>query len=153
MNKQGFQAVGRIIGDDDQDTALLQSMTKAAQDYITSFSWCPKISSTELAYGVGGVIALFLFEFEKKIHGTDDSLWVVVGDLPSAYLVVEPDDSPKEAIERYCILMEGWISAVLSFTDRSKVFPVNIDPTPKNADLLRRRIDFLRAEIMPQVSS
>jgi hypothetical protein len=104
-----------------------------------------------LAHGVGGLIALFLVEFPRKINGTDDRLWVVVGDLPSAYLVVEPDDSAADALERYCGLMEEWIVAVRDGGDLSKVYPVTAEPTPENAELLERRVAFLLAEIIPSI--
>ena len=85
----------------------------------------------------------------------DDKLWIVVGDLPSAYLVVEPDDSPGDALERYCGLMEDWIAAVRDGADLNNVYPVTAEPTPptrENADLLERRVAFLLAEIIPRMT-
>src|SRR5688572_15136850 len=104
----GFQDVSQIRGEDAEDTALLSAMAREARTYITSFDWCPPILQSYLAYGVGGVAAIFLFQFAEKIGGTDQELWVVVGDLPSAYLVVIPEDSPKSALGRYCELMDEW---------------------------------------------
>jgi len=78
-------------------------------------------------------------------------LWVIVGDLPSAYLVVETDDSPADAMERYCGLMEDWIAAVRDGTSLQDVFPVTADPTPESALLLEKRIAFLLAEIIPRM--
>src|ERR1700722_3169081 len=124
-------------------------MARYAREYITSFTWCPPITSMYLAHGVGGVVAVFFVEFPRKIKGTDDKLWTVVGDLPSAYLVVEPDDSPSDALERYCGLMEDWIAAVRGGTHLNDVYPVTAEPTRKNADLLERRVAFLLAELIP----
>jgi hypothetical protein len=152
VNKHGYQSVLEILGDDEEDTALLREMAKSARDYISSFAWCPPISDMYLAYGVGKVIAIFLFEFSEKIRGTDDELWVVVGDLPNAYLVVEPDDKPAQALSRYCELMEDWISAVKKSGDLGNVFPVAAAATRENADLLRRRVKFLRKEIISKIS-
>ncbi len=42
----------------------------------------------------------------------------IVGD------VVEMDDSPADAMERYCGLMEDWIAAVRDGTSLQDVFPV-----------------------------
>lgn len=78
-----------------------------------------------LAHSVGGVVAVFFAEFPRKIKGTDDKLWIVVGDLRSAYLVVEPDDSPAAALERYRGLMEDWIAAVRDGADLSNAYLVS----------------------------
>ena len=152
MNKHGYQRIPEILGEDEEDTRLLREMAKSARDYISSFAWCPPIKDMYLAYGVGKVVAIFLVEFPEKIRETDDSLWVVVGDLPSAYLVVEPEDKPAGALARYCELMEDWISAVKISGDLRNVFPVAAAPTYENADLLRSRIRFLRKEIFSKIS-
>lgn len=151
VNAKGFQLLPDITCDDDADTALLRAMARSARDYISSFDWCPAMGASYLASGVGGIVAIFLFEFTSKIQGTDDRLWVIVGDLPSAYLVVELEDSPREALERYCDLMEGWIAAIRDSTPLENAFPVAAEPTQENAELLERRIAFLLAEIIPRM--
>ena len=152
MNTQRFQLVPDIRGDDAADTALLLDMARTAREYIMSFAWCPPINVMYLAHGVGGVVAIFFVEFPRKISGTDDKLWIVVGDLPSAYLVVEPDDSPGDALERYCGIMEDWIAAVRDGADLNNVYPVTAEPSRENADLLERRVAFLLAEIIPRMT-
>lgn len=152
MNTQRFQLVPDISGDDADDTASLLDMARSAREYITSFAWCPPIEAMYLAHGVGGVLAVFFVEFPRKIKGTDDKLWIVVGDLPSAYLVVEPDDSGADALERYCGLMEDWIAAVRDGADLNNVYPVTAEPTRENADSLERRVAFLLAEISPRMA-
>lgn len=152
LNAKGFQRLPDIMGDDAADTASLREMATSARDYITSFNWCPPINAGYLASGVGGIVAIFLFEFTSKIQDTDDRLWVIVGDLPSAYLVVEPGDSPPDALERYCSLMEDWIAAIRDSTPLDKAFPVAAEPTSENAESLERRVAFLLAEIIPRMA-
>jgi hypothetical protein len=142
-----------MTGDSEEDTELLRQMAATATDYINGFSWCPPVSAMHLAYGIGGVIALFLVRFERKIAQTDDKLWIVVGDLPDAYLVVETEDNPRDAIERYCLLMDEWINEVLGSGNFADVFPVDAEQTPENAELLRQRLDVIRTEILPLVSA
>lgn len=146
-------AVESIIGGDNEDTNLLHEMAVTARNYICSFSWCPPILAMYLGHGIGGVVAIFLAKFEQKISGTDDCLWIIVGDLPSAYIVVEPCDSCREALERYCRLMDDWINEVLSFGDFQNVYPIDAPRSLENAELLRRRLDFIRREIIPQTST
>ena len=141
-----------IVGEDEEDTALLRKMATDACDYLSSFAWCPRIKEMYLAYGVGRVVAIFFVEFSEKIRGTDDKLWIVVGDLPNAYLVVEPSDNPADALTRYCELMEDWISAVQTTGDLLNVFPVTAAPTRENAENLRSRIEFLKKELISKMS-
>jgi len=152
MNRQGFQKVREIMGDSAEDTRLLRAMAKEAEAYIASFPWCPKIITQYLGYGIGGIVGIFYFEFATKISGTDDKLWVVVGDLPSAYLVAEPDDSPGRALQRYIDLMQDWTTAVLESDDLQAQFPVTAEPTEENAELLSKRLKFLRAEVLPNIA-
>jgi hypothetical protein len=124
-------------------------MALKARAYVCAFHWCLPIKAMFVADGVGGVIAIFLVEFEGEIGGTDDRLWVVVGDLPSAYMVVNSDESPQQALENYCVLMDDWIATVLNGGDLDSVFPVEAPATRENAESLRRRMAFLREHIIP----
>jgi hypothetical protein len=141
--------VFRLTDESDSESKALLDLARNAREYLQSFAWCTPIREVRLAFGIAGVLGLFLVEFDKKIQGTDDRLWVVSGDLPQAYFVVEPNDTAQVALERYCSLMDGWIFSVLSFGDFDEVYPVKAQRTAANADQLRRRIDFIRSEIVP----
>lgn len=131
-----------------EEITLLSAMKAEAEGFVSAFSWAPNISSSTLCFGVGGVIAIFLFKFGSLIGDTDDKLWVIVGDLPSAYLVVDEDDDPRQATERYCELMDDWCEAVEQGSDLSEVYPVDVPATSENSELLRKRISFIRNEIL-----
>jgi hypothetical protein len=149
-----YQRVSNIVGEDDEDTTRLKEMAVIAQEYVTSFRWCPPIKQVYFTDGVGGIVAVFLVELTRKIQcgaDDDDRLWVVVGDLPSAYLVVEPSDNPGEALERYCAMMEGWITAVRTGSDLRKVYPVEAPPTKENAAQLKSRLGFVKREVLPSM--
>ena len=153
VDRGKFQRFSDITGDDADDTRLLREMAEEARRYITSHSWCPPQKDLFLACGVGGVIALFLVDFTEKIGGSpDDSLWLVVGDLPSAYFVTENATHPRAALETYCNLMDDWITAVLDDGDLDEVYPVEADPSEQNARELESRLKFLRVEIIPAIS-
>ena len=137
-------------GEDEEDTGLLTEMATWARNYVTWFDWCLPIRGMYFAYGIGGIVAIFLFEFEGKIGGTDDKLWVVVGDLPPAYMIVEPNDSAKEALETYCQLMQGWIATVRNGGNFDKVYPVSAPRTAENAEGLKSRLAILREDIIPE---
>jgi hypothetical protein len=140
----------QIAGEDPEDTRLLMEMLEKARAYLTRYAWCPAIREARLAFGIGGVIALFLVQLEERIAGTDDQLWVVVGDLPSAYFVIDDVPGPQSALDTYCSLMEDWVEAVLSGHELRKSFPVDAKPSQANALALRSRLAFLRQRVLPQ---
>lgn len=149
IDTSAFQEESKITGDDPDDTKLLREMAAEARAYIEDFEWSPPIESLHLGLGVGGVIAAFLVQFEEEIDGTDDdALWVVVGDLPSAYVVVEPDDDGVAALERYCEVMEDWAFNVLKGNSLDDSFPVEAEATDEHAEMLNSRIAFIRTEIL-----
>lgn len=148
MNKTNFQLAEQIQGEDDGDTAALCKMAAEAKRYLESHSWCPPVSKQYLAYGVGHVVAVFFFELSRKINEIDDRLWVVVGDLPSAYLVVDEQDDYLSALDKYCEVMSDWVKAVRSRRDLREVFPVAASPSIDNANELFGRLEFIRNEII-----
>jgi hypothetical protein len=150
LNREDFQLLADIRGDDDEDTRLLREMGEEANEFIREHEWCPPIRGFYLAYGIGGVVGLFLVDFAEAIADSpDDSLWIVVGDLPSAYFVSESADTPRAALECYCHIMDDWLAAVMNDTDLEEVYPVEAEPTEQNARELQSRLEFLRTEIIP----
>lgn len=137
-----------IKGDDAEDTGLLREMAADARTYIKSYRWCPPVANVYFAFGVGGIVGVFLIQFEEAIEGSDDALWVVVGDLPSAYLVVEPGDDGMSALRRYCSMMEEWAYSVLNGNPLDECFPVAAEATQQHGEMLSQRMAFIRTEIL-----
>lgn len=73
----------------------------------------------------------------------DDELWVVVGDLPAAHLVIDEIPDVKEAFLCCVYHMREWVSAVRDRRSASDCFPLDVAPTLKNAKLLSDRLDFI----------
>jgi hypothetical protein len=140
-----------ISGEDSTETAILQEMLADAERYLGSFRWCPTISERYMGFGIGGVIGLFLFRLSRPIGGADDWLWVVVGDLPAAYFVVDRANDVKSALATYCDLMDDWINAIARRQPLDGVFPVAAEQTDENSRMLRSRIDFIRKRIIPSL--
>jgi len=138
-----------IVGEDTEETALLKQMLQNATEYLRGFRWCPPIDKVYFGWGVGGVVATFLFHFQKPVHGTDEWLWVIEGDLPAAYLVLDQASDPGSALEVYCQLMDDWAKAVLDGRPLEGVFSVKAEPTPENARNLVKRLNFIRTRLLP----
>jgi len=153
MDTSRLTPVASIEGEDEEETSLLRAMLTEARGYIRSFRWCPKISEEYLGFGIGKVLGLFLFHFAEPIGETDEYLWVVVGDLPSAFFVIDDAPNPRSAAEVYCRMMQAWINAVSSKAPLDDVFPVKADATDEMAQMLDTRLRFIREKIIPMIPS
>lgn len=140
--------VERVRYDDAEDQRLFEANLAEAAAYIGGFAWYPGAAQVHLGAGVPGVLMAFLFELARPID-EDRALWVVVGDLPSAYFVTDAAPDPIAAIEVYTTLMQDWVDAVRSGTDLSEVFPVEAAPTREHADMLDSRLAHIRSTIIP----
>lgn len=139
----------QMRGEDEAETRLLHEMLQEAISYVEDQSWARSVHEVYYGGGVGGVIGTFLFHFESPIHETDEWLWVICGDLPTAYLVCDAARTGADAVELYCHLMQEWVNAVETESGFGDVFPVNTDPTRENASQLQTRIDSLREQVVP----
>lgn len=142
-----LQPATQIRGEDDDETRELRAALEEARSYLTSFSWCTRIEEEFFGLGIGGVVVVFLFRI-RPVGAIDHWLWVIAGDIPSAYLVTDRARSPVDALAGYCELMEDWIRAVRQGNLRD-AFPVLAEPTAENADLLEKRVALLRTQIIP----
>jgi len=149
VNLQKLTPAQAIAGEDAEETRLLREMLQSATGYVQSFRWCPSISEVYLGCGVGGVVAVFLFHFDQPIGETDEWLWVIEGDLPSAYLVLDQAEDPASALEVYCQLMDEWAQAILAGRTVKDVFPVRAAPSRENAMALLKRLEFIRSRLLP----
>jgi hypothetical protein len=150
LNTEKLQKEETIQGDSPGDTALLRGMAVEARTFLSSFQWCPPIKAVFLGYGVGNVVAAFLVQLTEAIRGKDEFLWVIVGDLPSIYMVTDNAPTASDALSIYCDIANKWADAVLQRKDTTKTFPIKAEPTLENANLLKKRICFLREQIIPR---
>jgi hypothetical protein len=137
------------IDEDAEEHQLLQDMLQRGIAFISNFRWCAEVKSTHFGMGVGKVFAVFLFEISNSALSQDDLLWVIIGDLPPAYLVTHDGaENPTEALEIYIGLMEEWVSAAQQGKPVNDLIPVNVPPTPEYAEKLRSRLQFLRERFL-----
>ena len=120
-----------------------------ARGFLEEFKWCLSTKKCwyDKKYGIYEKLGVFLFEIEPIDDSVDDIIWVIVGDLPSVYLD-KSVTTGKEAIETYCELMQEWIDNVKNGKSLEECYPVEVEPTIENADLLNTRIAFLKRELL-----
>jgi hypothetical protein len=147
---KGVVPIDQTSGDDEEDTSLLRIMASEAQEFLKSFSWCRSIREAYFGNGCGGVVALFFFRIESSKADVDEWLWVVVGDLPPAYLVIDVSETPSQALESYIDEMSKWMKLAKQGRSSRKVIPVNAPATPEYAEALEGRLKFLREVLVPK---
>lgn len=144
-----MKPVESIEGEDVEDTKLLKAMAMEARDFVSSQEWCDRVDSLHLAYGVGGVVAVFLAQITPHSDDVDKCLWAVVGDLPPAYIVVDDNPTAADALDAYCSEMEAWVEAAHEGASVDELIPVNTPPTPEYAGQLGGRLEYIRSKILP----
>lgn len=141
-------STSQMQGEDQEEKNDLFEAFKQATEYITSFSWCKNIKETYLGIGYPGIICIFLFRIQPTKENVDEWNWVIVGDLPPAYISAYGFPNPATALDGYIGAMSDWVEAVKAGKDVSKLIPVNVPATIEWAEELDKRLKFLRDEIL-----
>src|SRR5260221_10352627 len=134
--------VEEVEGDSAKDTELIRQLERDAKHFVESFSWCTGIRDAFFGLGVGGILGVFLYQIIPASIDVDEWLWVVVGDVPPAYLVVDQSPTPRLALATYVYEMQRWVDTVKERGTVEDCIPVNVEPTADNANALEKRLDF-----------
>lgn len=81
----------------------------------------------------------------------DSWVWVIVGDVPPAYITCEDAKNPYEALDAYMGAMEEWVRAAQTGESVADLIPVNVPATPANAAMLDRRPKLIDEQILPSL--
>ncbi|MGA2217821.1 MAG: hypothetical protein ABSG51_07035 [Terracidiphilus sp.] len=124
-------------------------MAAEAVRYVQSFEWCIELHERYFGQGCGGVVALFLFRVTIRSFQTPEWIWVIVGDMPSAYMELEQAQSPREALLCY---IEG-VEELLEATDEERasedLIPIIVQAGDEFIEMLRGRMRTLRSLVLP----
>jgi hypothetical protein len=140
-----------ITGEDAEDTELLNAMAGEASRYVRSFGWCREVLDAYFGDGIGGVIGLFLFYVKIKNFVEPEWIWVFIGDVPSAYMLVGSCRTPHQALAGYIDGLEEWLRFAASGDLSSDLIPIEVPPTDENKSMIASRVVSLRDVILPQI--
>jgi hypothetical protein len=123
-----------------------------ARAFLLAQSWCRAVRTLSLKKWIEGVLALLYAEIEPEPQsGADEAVWVVVGDLPPAYLDVPSVPAYREVLEAYIALLEEWVEAVRSGEPIDELMPIYhrhslalVAPTLRFAEMIELRVQFLQ---------
>jgi hypothetical protein len=139
--------IGLLAGEDEEDTRLLGDMSKTAESYLRSFAWCRDVFGGFFGGGVGGVLAIFLYNVRPTRASIGSWIWIVVGDVPPAYLPLKDANSPAAVFRTYLKGMSRWVALARqgrTATADDGVPPVDVPATPEWVDKLDHRLNSLR---------
>jgi hypothetical protein len=172
ISREGLEIYPIELDLDDEESAALRADAEKALHFVREFGWGAPVKIMNKCWGVGGLIVVFSVYFGRNASGPPANLlWVVVGDVPSAFLVndvaskdsavsdaavrrmdewcnaktrSDVESTPETAAKAYCQRMDRWIEAVRTGADLAEFAPMNLAPTPANADALQAKIKFIR---------
>jgi hypothetical protein len=118
-------------------------MLREADRFITEFPWCCGIKRGYFGLGTADVISVFLCEIDRANPKVDEWLWVIVGDIPPAYLVTDRTKNAEDALRIYIKEMKKWVVAVRKGRSVADLIPVNTPPEHEYAEMLHARLETL----------
>lgn len=145
----GVVPIAEMRGENDDETQRLRKMEVKARGFLSHFDWCSEIREFYFGDGIGDVFAIFLARIIPSRQSVDEYVWIVVGDIPPAYLVTDDCPSPKEALKGYIWEMRKWVALAKQGRTSPAVIPVNAPATPESAETLEGRLNALELRIIP----
>lgn len=121
-----------------------------ADRFLAQHAWCQEITEGYLAWALTPIVGVFFYRILPVRSDVDNELWVVVGDLPTAYLVCDNAQTWQEALDAYGVEMMRWVDAVRNGESLKGIIPVNVSATKEHADMLEKRIKFIWEEFVDQ---
>lgn len=135
-------------GSKDVDAAEIAQLHSEARAFLEYFDWCAEVLEEYVGFVYPGIVAVFLFRILPAREGVDDWVWVIVGDLPSAYITCEESPNPATALDSYVGAMQEWVDAASRGAPTDNLIPVNVPATKDNAERLGSRLKFLDENIL-----
>ena len=130
------------LADDDKQWA--EAYLSEAKQYLLSFTWCKMIEESYLGALEPSCFAVFLFKIRPSTKEIDKWLWVVVGDIPPAYLVCDLAPNPISALNSYIFEMRRWVYAVENGLSTEELIPVTGPEMIETAKALASRLDLIQ---------
>jgi hypothetical protein len=96
----------------DVGSASFLKLFHGGREYMTAKPWVVRITQIWVGKIIDDRAGVFLYEIAPISAKVDRLHWVICGEVPSAYLVLDKAKNPAEAIEQYCIQVRKWIEGV-----------------------------------------
>ena len=131
----------------------LTDLEDAAVNFIRSFAWSGELLAMYEGFQEPTMLGVFLVHLQPSALHVDDWLWVVVGDVPPAYLVADDNPTVAQAVIGYADEMQRWVDAARAGAPVDDLIPVNVPPTTEYADMLSSRLAILRGTVLDEIKN
>lgn len=131
----------------------LTDLEEAAVNFIRSFDWSGELLAMYEGFQEPNMLGVFLMHLRPAQPQVDEWLWVVVGDLPPAYLVADDNPTVAQAVLGYAAEMQRWVDAARAGAPVDDLIPVNVPPTTEFADMLSSRLAILRGTVLDEIKT
>jgi hypothetical protein len=127
-----------------EEYAFRAELAEAAKKYLARQPWCKKVLEVWWGDGLAPKVGAFLIRFEPaEWSKAEGYMWVIVGDLPPAYMWPGDCRNVYQALNGYCGAMKMWADAANAGTSVDKLIPVNVAPTKGHASMLLGRLELI----------
>lgn len=124
------------------------SLTARARSFLDGQRWVSRVQSVTPVLAIEGDLGVFRCALIPSQPDADVMVWVVVGDLPSAWVPHEPGDSWQDALHGYVAELGRWVEAARSGAPVDALVPVDLPPTAEHAERLATRLEHIRASFV-----
>lgn len=122
-------------------------LSQRAFQYLERQTWCKEIETGWLAEGWGYMVGVFLFKIIPINTDVDDYVWIVVGDIPPAYIDIGAKSVP-DVLDSYISIMKDWVDCAINNLPVDECFPISVPPTKEYAEMLNSRIHLIKKVIL-----
>lgn len=155
IDTTGMQSEAELASSMDLEARELLELAAEAAAFLLAHRWCERVEAGFLARVWPGILAVFLYRILPR-GGADPELWVIVGDVPPAYIDVLECRTAQEALEAYTDRMLEWVEQAKASGPLDDCIPVyrrgslqRVEPTPALIERLEGRMWFIRERLLP----
>lgn len=132
----------------DKEDVVVHKLYHEAETYLLSHPWCSDIEEAWVGAQWDDILTIFLLKINSNQLDVDEYVWIIIGDIPSAYIDIESATNIKEVLECYIFIMTEWIEAVQKNKAVEECYPVEVSPTQENAIMLEKRLKFIEEKML-----
>ncbi|HKO20199.1 MAG TPA: hypothetical protein VJU82_15080 [Acidobacteriaceae bacterium] len=130
------------------ENSEVRALARRAESFVAGCRWCAEVRSCAAAFAIAGVVGVFRVDLTPVRPDVDSTVWVVVGDIPPAYIAFDDGDDWQDALRGYTDEMQKWVDAVRAGASIEELVPVNVSPTREHAEILAGRLQFIRDRLV-----
>jgi hypothetical protein len=159
IDRKKLLSAGQLAGDarfEEDEIAEITQLWSEATEFLEAHEWCLEVIDQYLSFSSVPILCVFLADV-KVLAPATSPLWVIVGDIPPAFIDVAETENAAEALQDYCAAMAEWVRAVRGGDSLNDLIPVRergslhlVQADIEVANALQARLDFISREIVPR---